>query len=66
MPASRAAKAQQLANLAELSSEPEFLARAAFVAAAFGVDHPYGHTSEGTRLGLGRSTARVQPLARRP
>ncbi|HEU4538967.1 MAG TPA: pitrilysin family protein, partial [Polyangiaceae bacterium] len=58
-------KKQTLSDLARRAGEPRFLAQQAFVASAFGPDHPYGHLVAGSaasveRLGLAQVKAFYQ------
>jgi predicted Zn-dependent peptidase len=49
-------KKQTLSDLAVRAGEPRFLAQQAFVAHAFGPDHPYGHVGSGTPASVEKLT----------
>ncbi|MCI0570053.1 MAG: insulinase family protein [Myxococcaceae bacterium] len=59
-------KKQQLANLAQQTGSPGFLAQQAFAEVAYGGSHPYGHLSSGTPRSVGSLTlADVKSYLRR-
>ncbi|MCU0684210.1 MAG: insulinase family protein [Polyangiaceae bacterium] len=49
-------KKQTLSDLARRAGEPRFLAQQAFVASAFGPEHPYGHLVVGSTASVERLT----------